>query len=56
MGADCSCLDYDTGGYEDDGIFVVGVPPDRILLAAVYEDRDGSGTISAADLVRYVLR
>lgn len=50
------CLDYDAGGVADDGIFVLGTPPDRVLLAGVYEDRDGTGEVSAADVLRYVLR
>ncbi len=53
---DHCCLDYDAGGPSDDGILLVGVPPDRVLLATLYEDRDSSGGVSAADLVRYVLR
>ena len=31
------CLDYDGGGPDDDGLLVIGVPPDRILMAAIYE-------------------
>lgn len=31
------CLDFDGGGPEDDGLLVVGVPPDRVLMAAIYE-------------------
>lgn len=50
------CLDYDAGGADDDGIFVLGTPPDRVFLAAVYEDRDGTGEVSAADILRYVVR
>jgi hypothetical protein len=50
------CLDYDAGGAADDGIFVLGAPPDRVFLAGVYEDRDGTGDVSAADLLRYVAR
>lgn len=50
------CLDYDAGGVADDGIFVLGSPPDRVLLAGVYEDRDGTGEVSAADFLRYVTR
>ncbi|MGH7672838.1 MAG: hypothetical protein ACREMC_08055, partial [Gemmatimonadales bacterium] len=50
------CLDYDAGGADDDGIFVLGAPPDRVFLAGVYEDRDGTGEVSAADFLRYVVR
>ncbi len=31
------CLDFDGGGPEDDGLLVIGVPPDRVLMAAIYE-------------------
>jgi hypothetical protein len=40
------CLDFDGGGPQDDGILVVGVPPDRVMMAALYEQspgRDASG-------------
>lgn len=31
------CLDYDGGGPSDDALLVVGRPPDRITMAAIYE-------------------
>ena len=31
------CLDFDGGGPDDDGLLVMGVPPDRVLMAAIYE-------------------
>jgi hypothetical protein len=31
------CLDFDGGGPEDDGLLVIGVAPDRVLMAAIYE-------------------
>ena len=31
------CLDFDGGGPSDDGLLVVGVPPHRVLMAAIYE-------------------
>lgn len=31
------CLDYDGGGRSDDALVIVGRPPDRISLAAIYE-------------------
>jgi hypothetical protein len=44
------CLDLDGGGPEDDGLLVIGVAPDRVLMAAVYETgpkaRTGSATAS----------
>lgn len=47
------CGDYDRGGLADDGILVVGAPPDRVFLAMIYEDRDGDRVVSAMDVVRY---
>lgn len=37
------CLDYDGGGPDDDALLVVGVPPDRIAMAAIYERRGPPG-------------
>ncbi|HEX2218452.1 MAG TPA: hypothetical protein VHG35_06580 [Gemmatimonadales bacterium] len=31
------CLDFDGGGPADDGLVVIGVPPDRVVMAAIYE-------------------
>lgn len=31
------CLDFDGGGPDDDGLLVIGVPPHRVLMAAIYE-------------------
>lgn len=33
------CLDFDGGGPKDDALLVVGVPPDRVMMAAIYERR-----------------
>jgi hypothetical protein len=33
------CQDLDGGGPADDGIVVVGLPPDRVVTAAIYELR-----------------
>ncbi len=33
------CLDYDGGGPADDGLLVMGVPPDRVMMVALYEVR-----------------
>jgi hypothetical protein len=38
------CLDFDGGGPADDGLLVLGVPPDRVLMAAIYE----TGTAAAS--------
>jgi hypothetical protein len=35
------CLDFDGGGSNDDGVLVVGVPPDRVMMAALYEETPG---------------
>jgi hypothetical protein len=35
------CLDFDGGGPADDGLVVIGVPPDRVVMAAIYERRLG---------------
>ncbi len=40
------CLDYDGGGPADDALIVLGRPPDRIAMAAIYEHRGArSGTL-----------
>jgi hypothetical protein len=31
------CVDFDGGGPADDGLLVIGVPPDRVLMAAIYQ-------------------
>lgn len=33
------CLDFDGGGPDDDALLVIGVPPDRVMMAAIYERR-----------------
>ena len=33
------CLDFDGGGPSDDALVVMGVPPDRVVMAAIYERR-----------------
>jgi hypothetical protein len=33
------CLDFDGGGPRDDALVVMGVPPDRVVMAAIYERR-----------------
>lgn len=38
------CLDFDGGGPADDGLLVIGVPPDRVLMAAIYETGAGTGS------------
>jgi len=36
------CLDFDGGGPADDGLIVLGVPPDRVVMAALYERPAGA--------------
>jgi hypothetical protein len=33
------CVDLDGGGPDDDALLVIGVPPDRVVMAAIYERR-----------------
>jgi hypothetical protein len=33
------CVDLDGGGPPDDALLVIGVPPDRVVMAAIYERR-----------------
>jgi hypothetical protein len=46
------CIDFDGGGPDDDGLLVIGVPPDRVVMAAIYERPVGpEGTpVSVEDL------
>jgi hypothetical protein len=37
------CLDFDGGGPNDDALLVIGVPPDRVMMAAIYEHRAPQG-------------
>ncbi len=41
------CLDFDGGGPADDGLLVLGVPPDRVVMAAIYERPAGVKARSA---------
>lgn len=36
------CLDFDGGGPDDDGLVVIGIPPDRVVMAAIYETGGGA--------------
>jgi hypothetical protein len=33
------CADYDGDGPDDDGVMVVGVPPDKVMMVALYEQK-----------------
>lgn len=35
------CLDFDGGGPDDDALLVIAVPPDRVMMAAIYERSSG---------------
>lgn len=49
---DSCCQDLDGGGVADDG-FVLEARGRKVSRLRLYEDRDGSGTLSPADLVRF---
>jgi hypothetical protein len=36
------CFDYDGDGYNDDALVIVGLPPDRITMAAIYKRSSSS--------------
>jgi hypothetical protein len=50
---DRCCQDLDGGGLADDGLLVVSRGGEVVRYLVVYEDRDGSGTFSAGDAVRF---
>lgn len=50
---DQCCVDFDGGGPADDGLLVIGVPPDRVLMAAIYERQRATGAGAPA---RFPLR
>jgi hypothetical protein len=43
--AEFCCLDYDGGGPSDDALLVMGHPPDRITMAAIYERRNTDSSV-----------
>jgi hypothetical protein len=52
---DHCCLDFDGSGLADDALLVIGVPPDRVMMAAIYErgaDRRASHKGSEPYLLR----
>ena len=49
------CLDFDGGGPDDDGLIVMGVPPDRVLMAAIYETGT-SGKPAGSRQIPWLLR
>lgn len=48
------CLDFDGGGPADDALLVIGVPPDRVMMAAIYER--GVGTAHGSRGHGFLLR
>jgi hypothetical protein len=38
------CVDLDGGGPDDDALLVIGVPPDRVMMAVIYERRPGAAS------------
>lgn len=55
MRDDC-CDDHDGEGPADDGIFAARLPEARLALHVMYDDADGTRTLSPGDLVRSVSR
>jgi len=39
------CVDLDGGGPDDDGLLVIGVPPDHVVMAAIYEHGSPEGSL-----------
>ena len=50
---DRCCYDLDGGGEADDGALIIGERDGRLFRIAVYEDRDGSGSYTPSDILRY---
>jgi hypothetical protein len=50
---DRCCFDLDGGGFADDGIAIVTRAGENVRRLTIYEDRDHSGTLTAADTVRF---
>jgi hypothetical protein len=50
---DRCCYDLDGGGTSDDGTLIVAERDGRVYRLSVYEDLDGSSSLTPADIVRY---
>jgi hypothetical protein len=50
---DLCCWDLDGGGALDDGVLAVLLPGERVVNLTLYEDRNGSGTLTALDPLRF---
>ena len=51
---DICCADHDGGGLFDDGLFTLSRPDEDVRFVVVYEDVDGSGTLTPGDILRHV--
>jgi len=50
---DHCCYDFDGGGPADDGVLVVSTRGEAVRRIAIYEDRDGSRSLTPGDVVRF---
>jgi hypothetical protein len=50
---DRCCYDLDGGGAADDGAWIVAHRDGKVHRLAVYEDRDGSRSLTPADTIRF---
>ncbi len=50
---DRCCQDLDGGGDADDGLLVISRHGKDVTRLAIYEDRDGSGTLTPGDAIRF---
>jgi hypothetical protein len=50
------CLDYDGGGKADDGVLVLSVPPDRVVMASIYDTRMTGDSPAPPGAARPLLR
>lgn len=50
---DACCWNLDGGGPGDDGVVAVTLAGERVVALALYEDSNGSGSLSTQDPIRY---
>ena len=50
---DHCCYDFDGGGPADDGVLVVSTRGEAVRRITIYEDRDGSRSLTPSDVVRF---
>jgi hypothetical protein len=50
---DLCCWDLDGGGPGDDGIVTITLPGEHVVGVTVYEDRNGSGSLTEQDPIRF---